>query len=627
MLIRHIKSILSTHTEESLKLKKKIAFAWVINYLYRTSFALGWTILITLFIGHIGIASLPYLFTGNALIMMVGSMIFSEIITHISKERLISSTLILGAVMLYCAINFILPHSEIWFIITSIVAVGFFIGQIHILMQLFIEEMFSPLESEKAFPIVETGEIIGAITAGLILTTLGDQIAPYKFFYVVILVSMTIIPVIGMFYKPHSKDEKRNKIGLKELKEIGKMQKIENSLEKVKNTGFLKGILVIMLLQYTIFNLVEFQYTKAIEQTVYSKNTTHTIELSSIAEPSPIQENNTQKEFAQTLGKFHVIVNIFALLTNLFLSGRLLSRLGVMQCLLIHPILMLFNFGILTYKFHIGTALIAKTGFESGKAIFQNAYLASYYSIKEELREEIKEFMEGIIVPLGAIIGTILIFSFEHFFDGKSMTLALNSTLIVLSLTMAITVYKLKESYTSLSKKTLLEISNLGDKLTSLEILAQEGHAHSGGLIESIAKNRFEEVEIRLKAIEIIEKRKPNLSLYIKLLAEKSSRIQTLILRILNTSNLKLNTVSFKELFKLIKLLKRIYKKYEKDSNSAIDILFKLSPYDTYEFLHSLIRKKGKHKFNAIKILKEKHLIDITTKPSIRIPKKQSLQN
>ena len=499
----------------------RISVSWLVNFFYRFSFMLGWTVITAIFVNRIGIESLPFIFIGNAILVMCGTMVFSELIRFINKETLISITLIIAAVILFSAATFILPRSEIWFLITSIIGISLFLGQINILIQLFIEDMFTPIESESAFPIIETSETIGGIIAGVVLTSLGSFIAPYKFLYILIIISFLIIPTISIFKRSCNNDLPNLNLHKKEkLKEIKKLQRIEEGWEEIKKTGFLQGVVVVILCQFIIFNLVEFQYTKAVQQKVYNAHEKtivldHEIQLASTKYQEEghtsevfIKNSAYEKELTYTLGFFQMIISVFALVTQLFIAGHIIKKVGIMQSILIHPLLMLANFSLLTLRFNISTAFISKTGFEVTRSIFQNAYLSSYYSLREDVREEIKEFMEGIVTPLGAIIGTGLILLFEYLLSGSQITLGINVSMLTIAFVMSYVIYNSQKEYTKISSQALKLVDNTLDKLNSIEILSQKGHNASSKILMRALQNHAEKNIVKVSILEALGRMK-----------------------------------------------------------------------------------------------------------------------
>jgi len=614
----HLHDIFGVHSNQW----PRISVSWMVSFLYRFSFMLGWTVLTAIFVNRIGIESLPFLFIGNALLVMCGTMIFSELLRFMKKESLIIFTLLIAATTLFCSATFILPRNEIAFLITSIIGVSLFLGQINILIQLFVEDMFTPIESETAFPLIETSETIGGIVAGIVLTSLGHVIAPYKFLYILIIVSLCIIPTVSIFKNKFHNDLPNLNLKKKEkLREMSKLKRIEEGWEEIKKTGFLQGVVVVILCQFIIFNLVEFQYTKAIQQKVYHAEehtliAEETIHLASIEEERTqtlqptINDSDLEKELTYTLGLFQAVISIFALITQLFIASKVIKKIGIIQSLLIHPLLMLTNFSIMTLRFNISTALISKTGFEMTRSIFQNAYLSSYYSLREEVREEIKEFMEGIIVPLGAIIGTGFIFLFEFLLHHEQITIALNITMLAVTCVMAYVIHSLQKEYTQVSSKALTLVDNTPDKLNAIEILSQKGHKGAVYILIHALENPFEKSIVKIKILEALGRmqKKRAIPTIIQLLDNPNTGIQSAAVTTLQKYE-NIDKHFYNNAFARLRISKSLKKLFKKKATletkmAIVEILARINQSDTVEYLVELLQNPSPElKRDCIKVI------------------------
>ncbi|MDP4008570.1 MAG: HEAT repeat domain-containing protein [Candidatus Peregrinibacteria bacterium] len=584
---------------------------------------LGWTVITAIFVNRIGIESLPFLFIGNAILVMCGTLVFSELIRFINKATLITVTLMIAAVILFSAATFILPRSELWFLITSLVGISLFLGQLNILIQLFIEDMFTPIESESAFPVIETSETIGGIVAGIVLTSLGSFIAPYKFLYLLIIISFLIIPTIAVFKRNCHNDLPNLNLHKKEkLREISKLQRIEEGWAEIKKTSFLQGVVVIILCQFIIFNLVEFQYTKAIQQKVYNAHEETIVMDTGIQLASTeyattdeshatfIENSKLEKELAYTLGFFQMIISAFALLMQLFVASKIIKKIGIIQSILVHPLLMIANFSIMTMHFNISTAFISKTGFEMTRSIFQNAYLTSYYSLREEVREEIKEFMEGIITPLGAIIGTGFIFLFEYLLHDSQITLGINIAMLAVAFVMSYVIYNSQKEYTKVSSHALKLIDNTADKLNSIELLSQKGHRDSAKILMKALDSPIEKNIVKIKILEALGRIKDGdaIPMIIRYIDNPNPEVQMAAVNALYQYK-QINKHLFQNAFAKFRIVTALKNLFERNApietkEVVIKILTRVNQQATVEYLIELLRIGGAElKRDCIKVM------------------------
>src|SRR3989338_5840548 len=144
----------------------RILLGWHLNLFLRTGFVIGWTVTVAMFINRIGIEALPYLFVLNALMIMMGSIFYSYLLQKINRQLLIIYTILMGGALLLLSTLFSLSNDFIFFGLI-LVAQSILLSQLNILISLFTEDLFSPLESQRTFPLIATSETIGGILGGL----------------------------------------------------------------------------------------------------------------------------------------------------------------------------------------------------------------------------------------------------------------------------------------------------------------------------------------------------------------------------------------------------------------------------------------------------------------------------
>jgi len=274
--------------------------------------------------------------------------------------------------------------------------------------------------------------------------------------------------------------------------------------------------MLVVILHWSIMNIVEFQYTKAIQQEVYeAQEQTLVLEEKSVefsagqiatneiilaeTETAALTNEHSEVDYehalTQKLGMLHLLFNAVALLIQLIIASRILTSLGVIASMMLHPLITLLNLIGLTLRFGFGTAVLTRGSYELTGLIFKSSYDSSYYAIPHSKRDDAKELMQGIMKPLGAIIGTVLIIGVALRLTGVEQTLALNAILIGMGLTMSILVATLSRKYTAMSEQNLSKKLDLPTRLNAIEILAQKGHEKSTPSLQKIL-NRPDEPEI-----------------------------------------------------------------------------------------------------------------------------------
>ncbi|KKT72794.1 MAG: ATP/ADP translocase-like protein, partial [Candidatus Peregrinibacteria bacterium GW2011_GWA2_44_7] len=238
----------------------RVRVSWLITFFFRVGFVVGWTTLTGMFVARFGIEKLPLLFLVNGFFIILGTLFYSDIVEKVKREWLIIITTITAAIFLFIATFFALS-SNVLFFTFLLFAESILLTQLNILISLYREEMFSPLESERTFPIIESSETIGSIFAGLIITFGSDMIAVHKFIFVWIIALTLIVPII--FYSNSALPKlpvfspKRNRKQL--IGETNIVQRLKKSVYHVQTIPFLKGLFLVVLLQWIFINILEFQ--------------------------------------------------------------------------------------------------------------------------------------------------------------------------------------------------------------------------------------------------------------------------------------------------------------------------------------------------------------------------------
>jgi len=500
----------------------RVILAWSLQLLLRTGFVIGWTVTLAMFINRIGIEAMPYLLVLNAVLVIVGSLIYSNLLKVIKRSLLIVYTTLLSGSLLLLSTLFVYQN-PIAFFGVIIIAQSIFLSQLNILISLFIEDLFSPLESERTFPIIASSENLGGVIGGLILTTGLDFLPSYKFIYVWILILTLVIPTIltSQIYKqkiPSLKSPEE-----KDLDKGSPFTTIFKGAKKIRKIPFLQGIALLVMLQFMMANFMEFQYTKAIQNTIveqanqitfssqgYAPGTNLDVDLVSLqAVDMDAKEAYLEHQLTKNLGILQIIISSGSFLVQILLASRIISGLGIIGAMILSPLVMLLHLFGMMWNFNFFTAATGRSSFEITGGIFRNAYHSSYYALPEKIRSQIKEFMEGFIKPLGAILVFGLFFLVQSTFHltGAKEIMAINGLMIGLAILMLFRLLFLKKDYTHLCHHNLEEERDLATRIGAIEILSQKGHAIEEETLIKHLKKVDEHERIKIKILEALTRR------------------------------------------------------------------------------------------------------------------------
>lgn len=595
----------------------KICLIWVIRFLYRMGFVIGWTVLVAMFVGRYGIASLPYLFILIAIFTVIGTIFYSTFLERIRKETVLIWSILATVVVLFVA-TLLATYDIVWFFALMICAIAVFLNQIRIILNSFVEEMFLPLQSQRVFPLIEAADTFAGIAAGLLFLSLINTFDTINFIYLWIAGLFLIIPLI-LFSENLS--EKILLIAEKRLKRqpTGLLKKIKIAFSSDKHISYIKGIFVIVFFQWILFNLLEFQYTKAVYQNVSQ----------AIFDAG----SGFEHAFVHDLGILFMLFNVSALIVQLFVGGRLINSLGVIGSMLIHPIVTLLSLFGLTWKFNFATAVLAKNNFMITSVIHTNAYHSSYYAVREDLRHHVRELLEGMVRPIGAIVGTLALIGLQKLFLGNSLIFAVNLVMVLSALLLFYFTYRQQYKYTNVVISDLYS-NDSRIRMNAIDILAQKGHRGHLKHLKQLLLDENQPISIRVKILQAFTEIQPMsvLSEIIDCINSKSPIIRSAALDTLCAFRLlhhHSNAVVFAK-YQLAETLKDLYKK-EKNSelvSKIIKLLSCLSCVATVEFLMNVAKsKKSYHRAEALKALgrfKDPHVAEFI-KPHLnsRYPREQ----
>lgn len=557
----------------------RITISWLIHFFLKIGFVIGWTILVAMFLSRIGIEKLPFLFIVNALLIIVGASLFSKIVNIIKKEHLILGISVAAGAILCFSTLFASTPSWIFFGLI-LIAEAVFLSQLSILGWLFVEDLFSPLESERTFPIIESAETIGGIVGGFIIITLARHIAPYKFIFIWAIATLMIVITI-FFFKTYAK-----KVPFLHFQKH-KTEKQE-SIKKIfsaKGNPFLKGLLLIILLQWLFVNILEFQYTKAIAQSITT-------------------QAGYEASLTYSLGSLHIIFSACALFIQLLAASRVIKYLGITGSMALHPLVCLLSLFGFTLRFNFLSAVITKTGHEMSHVIFKNSYHSSYYALKHKIRKQTKEFLEGFVKPVGAIIGMIFIIGLQRLTHNENLTLSINILMIAITAILFIRTLNLRGKYTKLSCERLSNSASKGTKLNAIEILSQKGHKNSGEKLTNMLSSE-EEKEIQVKIIKALGEIKDPATLpeIIEYIDNPDKKIRNSAIETLGKFK-KLGKHFYAQAFskhRAINKLKELFRKEQTEEirESIIKVLANLDQNDIIDFLLKTLKESKNPKIKA----------------------------
>jgi|GEM_PF-2301169 len=466
----------------------RVFYSWLLRFVHKFGLVMGWTTVIAIFVARYSIASLPFLFLVQAGLMISGTIFYSFVADRYESKILLVISGFAAALFLFAAGLFF--ENDMVFFPLVLIANGFLLQQISVFLSSYIEDLFSPVEANRVFPVIDSAETIAGIFAGLILayalSGAGGQIV---FFFWVF--SLIVFIGILVFMYPRSS---RFYCSLYEMKLLSRAKRIDwsgikNGFMNISRIPFLQVMASVFFMQWFVAQLIEFQFTKVVDEGVLNSST-----LSSHAE-----------SLAHGLGSLQVLFFGSALVVQLLLASRILRFLGTVGGLFLHGIMTLMSAVSMIVGFGYFTTLMVKNNFEVSGVISKNAYEASYYAFPHGTQKTLREFFEGVLAPLATIAGTIFLLLIGKFFVEKDALLAINVMLLLIAVFTVFLCVFLQKYYSMLVGMNLSPDCGRITKFHAIDILEEKGHRHGAEALAS-ALNRENDPSVLIRILHALSR-------------------------------------------------------------------------------------------------------------------------
>jgi len=593
----------------------RVAFWFLLKALIYSAYVIGSTLLTATFLEEFHITSLPLLYILVAWAIIFWSISVWFFIESVEKKR--SIIWLSVSAILAISLAWMVQERSFYFFGFLIFFVSVAITQIMIILSLFTEELFSPLESERTLPFVEAAEPIWWIVAWMILAFWVGHISIYWFFKIII--AILIFLMISLSFSmildriPRLISEK----DIKWIKKIDKHKKIKHWLRHIKWIKFLKSMVIVVFIQFALFSLIEYQYTSALDQSIMNNiqwyNTEHSKTWENIhksqwtAEQIEVyiddenlhsaskNDHSYASQLAHWLWLYHVIFSILFFLSQIFISSRLNKSLWIMKTMTVHPAVMLLpSFWLLFFS--LATAVTAKAFFEVLTWIHRTAYSSSIYAIKHSIRDYVKEFFEWVAKPMWTLAWTFVLIILTSFLHWSILHFTITIIIILLLIFMIFLLINMKDKYTLVAKKNIETRSWVLVKLEAIEVLTQKWHKNSEAILGKILhKNEIPEIKEKILYSLWEIKSENSIPDILDSLEEKSTDIKKASLRALFNFD-KIWTNFFSQSFtkhRILDTLKKLFKSTKSKEIKALVIknFSKLQDQDIIPFIIELLEK------------------------------------
>ena len=479
----------------SVALQKSL-WLMAMRFLLHGGTVLGFTILISYFISYYGATQLPLLFLLISIGTLFGTFVTHELSNRFSIRKILSCASIIIVFLILLSFFWLGSIDHSFSHIITCVGILFSIGvtQLNILFSMYIEKSFSPLESEEAFPIIESAEPLGGLISGVIAFTLPIffQINSLLIAWAILFFLLFITQKIKEFIHNEAYEENiyTHTLGI-ETHNTPKKSCIRNYCILLKDNSLVLSLFFFVLLQSAGYILIEMIYAMS---------------ASVLFEHEHAVQSQLVQELAHGIGAFHAWTYGILFILQITIASKLQHFLGIINSTFIQPFFQLFATlaTLISGSFFIG--LMGKGVYEITGGISRNSYHSSFYVFSSSVREEIKEFLDGVARPIGmifasciAMIASVVFFKIELGFGEFYIFCSL--LLLFFLLLNLYFYYNIKNKYTQFALYNLQNEESIESVFDAIEILSQNGHKHTIHILSKLLKEKNQSEIIQKKIL------------------------------------------------------------------------------------------------------------------------------
>ena len=324
-----------------------------------------------------GIETLPWMYTGTLVTMLVANALFSAIVARMSRRRFIPIAyrfFMANLVVFYVLMRTSTPAQNVWVGRAFYVWVSVFNLFVVTLFWAFMTDVFNSEQAKRLFAFISVGGSIGAIVGPIITVTLVHKLGAAN----LILVTAAMLeaaPWCVKFFptefardperQPRNPVEATSKLAPPHPSTALRSARDDRTAEEPIGGGILAGITHVIRSPY-LLGICGFVL-------LYTVTTTFSYFQQTEITGHQFQDRNARTAF---FAQLDLVVNTLTLVLQLFITGHLMKRLGVGITLVTMPLLSMVGFLALGFAPPLGLL-----------AVFQVARRATNFGFTRPARE------------------------------------------------------------------------------------------------------------------------------------------------------------------------------------------------------------------------------------------------
>lgn len=368
-----------------------------------------------------GVDNLAWLFTGTLAGMMLLHPVFTSLVKRLPRNRFVPLTyrfFIANLIIFFVVFRLIPEENSVWIGRIFFIWVSVFNLFVISVFWSFMTDIYRPAQSKRLFGMLAVGGTVGAITGSSITSALVAALGPIN----LLLISAVLLEVAARVSGALEKAEPQLAVaGLRDEMEGGDRDIIRSDATAVKATaneptaaqtsdtanaverkkqeviggGVWEGIADVLRSPYLI--------GIAVLMLLFTITSTYLYFMQAEIIAGASDDSSVR---TQVLANIDLIVNIITLVTQLFLTGRILRWFGVGVALAFLPVVSLLGFGIMTVAPTLAVLIVFQILRRAGNyAIQRPAREVLYTVLPRSEKYKAKNFNDTFVYRVGDQVG------------------------------------------------------------------------------------------------------------------------------------------------------------------------------------------------------------------------------
>ena len=373
-----------------------VAFFWLVLFLINFGHSAGWAGVYAVLIEKIGAESLTDFFLYSALggfALNTGLMFFADVF---SNEKLIQLSFVsfiailgLDLLVLSAESSFGAETFKTLLILLAMLIIA--VPSVYIIQTWnLINNTFSPKSGANVYPFLATAPLVGNMTGGGAAHFIPKHFPTEALIWswggcIALAIAATF--VLNRIVE-RLNDTPAVRVDKKEL-----IENFKDGFRHYKKSAFARDLSVVFMSFWLVCTIVDFCYAGTLRKT-YA----------------------TSEQMASFYGTYTGAVNFTALFVQLFLGAKILKKVGVANGFMFLPASQIAGFVLLIFTPGL-SPIVAMMFMQTliGMSVQANSVSMSFNVFAADVRGKIRTLLEGVINPLGGVIGSLTIMAIAKF--------------------------------------------------------------------------------------------------------------------------------------------------------------------------------------------------------------------